>query len=366
MERCSSCNVPLMIGQGHRWESNGAITLAGSPQNRIVFYESEWIDPVFRGIEEIIKVPIEHIVIESRARETRRYIGMAFPGQEEHYRRAVEGASEEERKESREHIRSITRSIIEVGRMYGYGDTRMSPLWESGHPFPWRVQVVREPYSLLFTVADNLGSVEATEGRDMWAGYQELGENLYRIEVYEGEHPVGLKERLRRRRYGLKPGDIEYRRCPECGIPMEVSRYEWDPDRGLIVEPSSGRRMAMFGHLSVDAIFDDLEEELGDVIPRTVIESMRRYSRRAFAEEEWRRDMDSFRNIISLRGLGNLTRFEGDRTHLAVTIENAVLPLPIVGSIQALVELAYRVDSSTVEWELGEDGDLRVDVRVSL
>jgi hypothetical protein len=68
--------------------------------------------------------------------------------------------------------------------------------------------------------------------------------------------------------------------------------------------------------------------------------------------------------MIAVRGLGNLVHFEGDREHLDMVIENACLHLPVVGAVQALVELAYRVDGSRVEWSLAEDGDLSLTVRV--
>jgi len=60
----------------------------------------------------------------------------------------------------------------------------------------------------------------------------------------------------------------------------------------------------------------------------------------------------------------NLVRFEGDRDHLEITIENACLHLPMIGTTQALVELVYQVEESRVEWELSEDGDLHMAVTV--
>lgn len=71
--------MPLMISREHIWGSNGVISLAESAHNRMVFYESETIDRLFRGIEGMIGIPIEHIAIESRRRETRRFIERSLP-----------------------------------------------------------------------------------------------------------------------------------------------------------------------------------------------------------------------------------------------------------------------------------------------
>jgi hypothetical protein len=79
IDTCKECGVPSLIGNGLRWENNGVISITMSPGNRLVFYESETIDNLFSGIQELIGIPIEHIVIESKRRETRGYVEKVFP-----------------------------------------------------------------------------------------------------------------------------------------------------------------------------------------------------------------------------------------------------------------------------------------------
>lgn len=371
-ERCAECGVPLAVSRELRWEPNGIISLASSPRNRMVFFESETLDRVFRGIQALIGMPIEHMVIESRSRETRRYIERAFPPEVrkmiEHKGSGLEerlsGMPAGEREALMASMKVVTLSIIEIAKVYGYGDQRLSDLWEGGAATPWRVQEVRNPYSHLFLSADNLGAVEAFEGTDMWVRSEETGPGAFRTEVYPGEHPVGLKERLKRRRYDFKPGAISYERCSGCGIPLAVASRRWDPEEGIITDPDTERRMAIFGPFSIDAICDDLESELGEEVPAAVVESARRYIRTAWGLDRWKRDGPAFRQMIAVRGLGNLVLFEGDREYLDLVIENACLHLPVVGTVQALVEMAYGVEESSVEWTLAEDGDLSMTVRV--
>ena len=195
----------------------------------MVFFESEPIDSLFRGIEELIGMPIEHIVIESRARDTRRYIERVFPPA---VRSILEGkggrlegqgldVSAEERETLLATMRVITKSIIDIAKAYGYGEQKPGELWDQGGDYPWRNQYLRKPYSLLFLAADNLGSVEAFESTDMWVKFREVSKEEYVTDVYPAEHPVGLQERLRRKRYEFKPGDISYEKCPECGMPLD-------------------------------------------------------------------------------------------------------------------------------------------------
>lgn len=160
-------------------------------------------------------------------------------------------------------------------------------------------------------------------------------------------------------------GNIEYERCEFCNVPLDVSRYHWDIARGVITNPETGRRMALFGPLATEAVLQDLEAELGEAIPETVVEAMRRYIRVAWSDEEWWRDAETFRRMIGVRGMGNLTHFHGTRKGLSLAVQNSTLHLMMVGTVQALVEMAYRADASRVEWSLGEDGDLEISVHLA-
>ena len=122
--------------------------------------------------------------------------------------------------------------------------------------------------------------------------------------------------------------------------------------------------MAVFGPYSLDSVFDDLGEELGEAIPETVIEAQRRYIKKAWSKDEWKRGAPDFKRLLALRGLGYLTGFEGDRGHLEVRISNSCLHLPMVGIVQALVEMVYGVEHSDCAWELFDDGDLTVSIRL--
>lgn len=369
LELCPACGVPLIVGNNLYWEGNGVITVKASPRNRFVFFESETIDQVLKGIEEMIGMPIEHIVLESRSREARRYIERSFPPElrepiRDYVREKSGGAHIPPQKEGEilAFCRGVTQSVIDIGRAYGYGDQRLDDTWEGGAAFPWRTQVIRDPHSALNFIGDQLGSVEAIEGAHMQVRYEETDAGTFRVELFPGEHPVELRERLRRRRYEFKPGGIDYERCELCEVPLDVSRRRWDVERGTITDPETGRRMAIFGPLGMDAVFEDLEAELGVAIEEEVIEAQRLYVRSAWGRDRWNLDRHAFRSMLALRGLGNLTGFDADADHASVRIENSCLHLQMVGLTQALVELVYGLDGSAVAWDVAEDGDLTITV----
>ena len=372
LELCPACGVPLIVSRNLYWENNGVIAVKASPGGRFVFFESDTIDQMLKGIEELIGLPIEHVVLESRSREARRYIDRSLPPE---LRKPFQDLVEKESSgsdippETKENLLAlcmgVTQAVVDIGRAYGYGDQRLSDTWESSSALPWRIPVIRNPHSLLNFIGDQLGSVEAIEERDMQVRYEETEADTYRIEIYPGAHPVELKERLKRRRYEFKPGELQYERCTECEIPLEVAKRKWDVKEGTITDIDTGRRMAIFGPSAADAIFDDLEAELGESIPEMVIEAQRRYIRSAWGAERWNMSGAAFRQMMAVRGLGSIVHFNGDRDHLSLTIENSCFHLPIIGTIQALVELAYRAENSNVEWELAGDGDLSLTVTIS-
>jgi hypothetical protein len=74
IEQCESCGVPKLIKGVFSWEDSGIISISYSPGARMVFYESGNIDNIFRGMEELIGIPIEHIVTERKRRDTRRFM----------------------------------------------------------------------------------------------------------------------------------------------------------------------------------------------------------------------------------------------------------------------------------------------------
>jgi hypothetical protein len=359
-ELCEECGVPLMISREFKWESNGIIGMRLSPAGRAVFYESEVMDGLFRGIEELLGRSIWHIVTESRRRDVRKYMEKIFSSQKSAW------------KQSRKYQRS--QSVLDmrkadmiqvngVGRIYGYGGIELSDRW-GREDYPWRTQTIKDPYSMYLYPAELLGSVEALEQIDMWVKYREIGEKVYEVTTFPSSHPVGLGKRLQQKRYPYKAGEIEYETCPGCGLPQEIAACTWDLEAGTITDNSTGRRMAIFGPWAIDAVLNDIEEELGEPLQEAVVESLRLFIKETMRQEAWRKAAGDFPRKAALRGLGNLVRFNAGRDHLTLTIQNSCMPLLMVGAVQALVELAYDAESSVYEWNLADDGDLTITIRL--
>ena len=119
--------------------------------------------------------------------------------------------------------------------------------------------------------------------------------------------------------------------------------------------------MALFGPYGLEAVFDDLEAELGESIPNTIIEVQRRYVRKNLGAD-WLKSPEDFRMMCALRGLGNLTDFETDEKHISLTIQNPCIVYLMVGIVQGLFEIATGRENTTHSWSRTETGDLTITV----
>jgi len=370
IERCEECGVPVLIGEELRWEDGGVISMAQSPGNRMVIYESNIIDNVFRGVEELTGEPIELLAIESRRRETRRFIERSFPFEVRNTLLIGEPDRDDQSTQagrmlyqSVQRIRKdLSERVINYARTFGYGDVAMD--WESGEPYPWRKLVIRNPYSLSLWKADVLGTVEAFEGVDMCVESEEMGDDVFQVRVSPGEHPVALRERLGRRKgYEFKEGDIAYEMCATCGIPKDIAGYEWDLARGTITAKDTGRRVAIFGSLAVDAVLDDVVAEHGPAVEQAVIEAQRRFVKARVDASQAREVAASLKFYLARRGLGYLSELQADARSMSAKVTNACLHLLMVGMAQAFFELILEKESAAPQWELSEDGVLHIAIQ---
>lgn len=349
MKVCSDCGVPLAVSKDLVWHQNGVITQAKDPDHRMIFYESDNLDNLFHGIEEIIGIPIEHIVIESKRREVKSYVENLLPAA---MRKVARYGG----------LGLMIRKLSRVGKAYGYGNVRLADKKVRFNDDDYVSMVVDKPHSILFYCGENLGAWEAIDGREGRVDYEEITADTYEVTNCIGRHSLELSERLREPSYTYKDGDIYFERCPHCRVPLDVANCRWNLELGTIHDPMSGRRMAIFGPAGFEAILIDLEAELGETIPETVIEAQRRYVRDTLDAGDLGKGRDVFRRMFALRGLGNMVGLEASEGRMSVRVENSCLTLLVVGLMQGAFELLFGLDESSYDWDARQNGDLDVTV----
>lgn len=352
LDTCPECGTPLHISSQHVWLESGIICPRGDERQRLVFFESGNLDPLFHGIEEIIGVPVTHMVIDASRRYSREYMKYVIPKdvQEMIRKREID-------------LSLVFDSTFLIWRAMGYGKLILEEVRYEGREDDFITVLAERPYSVPLAVGNFAGAIEAIVGREPGITYEETSPGVYRITIHEAKNPPELRDRLwwkdlERKR---KAGDCKLEQCPGCGAPVALREFKWDVDNGSIRSTVTGRRMVMTGPALIDPIFEELEEELGKTIPQVVVEAQKRFVKSGFFAVEEVTTEEGMRDKLAVRGLGYLEYLRMGKRGVELKMVNVALPLLGVGLAQGLFEKAFNIESR-VEWELKEDGDLFIEV----
>ncbi len=353
---CPECGVPMYINSQHEWLDNGVIQASRETRHRLVFFESGNLDSLFEGVAELIGSPIERLIIDASRRSTRDYMDRVVSDD----LKAIIRAGDID-------LDLVFDSTFLIWRAMGYGKLSLAEVRFRGEKDDYVTVLAERPYSVPLSVGNFAGSIEAIIGLEPGFTYEETVPGVYEITIFESENPTDLKERLRWKGYDLdyKKGDIEFERCSSCGVPTGLKEFTWDQVNGSVRSTVTGRRMVMTGPSMIDPIFEELEAELGDTIPRLVVEAQKRFIRSGFFSVEEVISEENMREQVAIRGLGNLKELKMGRKGVLLRIENAALPLLAVGLTQGTFEKAFSRESN-VDWEVTGDGDLFVEVIPSI
>jgi hypothetical protein len=350
LKACPQCGVPEYISSEHQWLDNGDIVLRREPWYRMVFIECENLDPLWRGIEEIIGVSIEHIVVTAQRRAVRLYLSQFITKE-----------TSELIGMKRIDLRPLAEATGDIARLMGFGSFEYVDMrYELDDDDFYKVKV-QEPFSLPMSVASFVADIEALSGRDQGGTCEEISPGVYNITSFPSEHMEELKERMWLQYYHHQRGGIELEKCASCEAPGALLEYQWHVERGVIENGLTKRRMVIMGYQNLDPIFQELEVELGEAVSSVVVEAQRRFTKTGFYSIDELSHYDEFRAQLALRGLGNLKEIDVNRKGLRMHLGNAVLPWIIVGLVQGLYEIAIDSESN-VEWEYSAKGDLEVEV----
>jgi hypothetical protein len=345
---CPGCGTPKKITKENVWQSNGKIVERKNPSHRMVFIEDDSISGVFRKIEEILGISIERIIVESERKLAYDYVSHFVP---EIVRKFVRLT----------HIDLASGSTAMQGQLMGFGDIEIISKrlkGDEGDYIKLGVKNTWFPAALSGIVA---GSMEALIGKECTATYEERSPGDYEFTTSVSTRDRVFEERLPLPEYSNKQGDIDLERCSTCGGPAALKDFEWQIGPGMIANRQSGQRVILTGPGEYEAIFKELEKELGEDMTRVVIEAQKGFVQGGPFKVEDTRDPSRFRTQLAFRGLGNLRESEWADGRLHLRLENPCLSPIIVGLAQGLFEMATDSDGEA-EWELADDGDLTIEI----
>lgn len=338
-----------MLVREHRWLSNGTIVQRKNPHHRMIFIESENINATCRNIEEIIGHPIEQLLIEAKRKATYEFIDHLLLSGVKTISRHV-GA------------RIIARAVTTLGGTMGYGKIKLGVVRRIHGRDDYVTFVVENPYSLPLFCGDMAGAVNAVDRREVAVSYTELSPGIFEITGRVSRDPVGPKDRLEGRRYAYRPGDLEIKRCAECGGPLYLSQYAWDVELGIITSRVSGHRKVIVGPAALEAVIDELVKEYGSVVSEAVVEAQRRFVTTDYYSLEEARSEEGLRRHLAMRGLGNLREMKWNGEQLTLRLENACLYLVLAGLVKGVYELATGKNAG-IAWDMDAKGSFVAQAR---
>ena len=347
---CPECRVPEDITSQYVWLDSGVMVQANNTAKRVGFIESENLDPLYRGIEAIIGTSIERLVVDIIRRGTVDY-----------GRNLVVPEVREMIRNKQVPMDAVLDVIVKTGQLNGLGKNEVLDYRYEEDEDDYFVSRITEPFSLALYLGVMAGSYEIYSLNHFDVTYSVLSPGIYEMKAFVSEHREGLEERLPITEYHHRGGDIELKKCPSCGGPAALSGFKWHLDRGIIVNTWTNRRMIMMGPEIQDPLFEVLERELGEAVPRAVVEAQKRFIKTGFYSMEELSDEGDFRTQLALRGLGNLREISMGARGMRMRVDNAACYLMTAGLAQGLFEMAFDMDSH-VEWELSPEGDLDVEI----
>lgn len=337
---CSHCGLPRGIGKGNIWHRNGVITASQPPHIRGTLYDVEELNNLFPAISRRIGFDITRLVIEGKRKDGVRYTRALM----ENLRRAGLEPS----------AMDIFRMISRFCAYWGLGLAEITEYREG------ELLSIRTPtyYNDPMARGDWAGVFEAADGRrgdPRWR--DETTRDIIDIVAVEGEPE--LEERIEQEvELGIpfvEEGDLEYRQCPECGIPLAVSeQFEWNPEISLIRECISGRRFILHNTNGIVAVVRVLEEELGEEIGNIIAEISRDYARRYYAEIRDRTSLDAELLKCPLRSWGRAAALRKEGDGYRIKVVNPYSPPIVSGRVWGLLEVFEGKELALSERDEGE------------
>ena len=351
-KRCRECGAPSFVARTLVWNSDGTITQRRDPQHRLILFESDNLDRLWARLAESLGVTLEHIqetVIESKSRATRAFLGRTLPWYANLMARFIG-------------YRIMISQIETQGLAMGYGKITIggqSP--RRGRPERITV-LVEDPYSLPLFCGDFKGAAEVLERRLAEITYQALDARRHQIDVTMSRHRLEEEGPGQAEHARLKAGDVEYDRCPVCGVPRELKQFNWDLRTGIIRDTVTERRMAIFGTSGMLAVFEEMVHELGERVLDNIVEIESENAGTTLSTEEAQSGFEGLRSRAAIRGLGLLTRLDFDESVMTMMMSNPSIPVYIVGVASGIFELATGHRGSA-SWDLVGEGDLLIKIK---
>lgn len=345
MRKCSDCDFPRKFARFFDWRSDGTIVSTDSTRTRsqITFLEASEVETLFQDLSSTIGIDIDRIFIGAQ-----KNIGKALYANlpVRHMKRVPTNRFLRPQWLARLLVRAI------AGDIAGLGDGRVSlDCYVAGESMVLRF---KQPVLVPVMVGSISGIYESVEDMSVAvAEYGFEGDDLV-IRMSHGTSATTEESRLTLEEVSEGHGSLRYDRCLRCGVPREAARtWKWDLDTGIITNMKTSKREVVVAVQSMNAMLRELENELGEDIPKLVYEHQKALSLRKLDEVTAagpREFIEEKTRTMALRGLGYPSSLEVTDDSVHVEIDNAYNQDLYAAKIAAALEKSTS-KPSTITWE---------------
>jgi hypothetical protein len=350
MRYCQRCGVPRTLTNEHKWSPNGTVSVTRG-SHRMVFIDSDALNHTMVSIASRIGIPIEDTIVEAKRKSGKDFMDAVLSG--------VKGV--------------VARNLISRTVYERLGN--QINLLGLGHPEVTSYKrgtylegTIENAYSGPAITGDICGAFESVEGCAATATFDEDVNGTVKCFIKAAGSERASTDRFVYTPPPVLPGRNIYELCPVCKAPLALGKqYEFDADRGVIIDRKSGDRVVLIGVMTLADLFGELAMELGGEIPAMIAEIEKERVKAILLEKGKKLDNSEdgyfrYMKTLELKGMGNGRSVALSDGKVDVRVDNPYYEPLIAGFLAGFYE-AVTSSESSVEWTSANAGYTDVTVR---
>lgn len=335
---CGACGVPKTIAKTHAWR-DGCIVDKASGRADLCIYEVFNHNTFVEEMGKRIGSPLEPVIYNASVHASKSVIkDMLVP-------HPLLGKLAF----SAPFYRLVERLMCGIFKSIGTGCIDLCEQRKCEYAKAY----ISDPFNLTQCLAVVAGALQAVDGTRYTYRIVKEGD-VTEVEFFPSSGEAEVEETYERLSGAEltpreSPAAVSFDSCPKCGVPREVGEMlSFDLPRGVIEKREGGERVILGGIGSFNAMFRELERELGDSVDHisSVIEkesTKRNLAEAGLAGKAW--DEAELRDHLALYGTGMLQEMEQDGDKLALSMANVYVPSLVAGRLAGIWENWHQEES---------------------
>jgi len=360
--QCRRCGISRVIPFTTEWTSDGLIThqiLGFVPPPSIIIETEEYRD-IFASLAEALGFNIDRIIKEAERKAIKVWVWDLLKTYPQLVRKSRAGS------------RLLIEAYMFMLCLAGLGDQEACRVAPGSHVIFYGKNL----FHLVSAEGDRQGYCELLYGGRYSAKGMDLENERSVIACFASEQPAELEERLEPPTREIIRGAVEFERCIACGVPLQLADLRWDWDNGIVINTRTGLREMMVPRWTIAALYNELVKELGDEIPRLIIEAERSFATKRLnefglrlahsGESSYKQDTyEKIRILLSdfpFRGMGEPVDLSLENGTLRLRVNNPYNEALICGKVLGYYE-SLMGRKGEIEWAvLPEEWALEINV----